>query len=62
MPLLLTRTVWLPIVIPYSALKLFVTTLYSRIPSTPNVLPVPDAALTHMCLPKMRHPAYKLFD
>src|SRR5438093_5764403 len=42
-PLLLTRIIWLPIAIPYSALKALVTTLYLRIPSTPSVVPASEA-------------------
>ena len=48
-PLLaLTITTWLPIVCPYSALNEFVTTLYSRMPSRPSVVPAAEIAAPPM--------------
>jgi len=42
-PPFVTITTWLPIVMPYSALKELVITRYSRIPSIPSVLPSCEA-------------------
>src|ERR1051326_4060530 len=35
-------TIWLPIVMPYSALNVLVITLYSLMPSIPSVVPAAD--------------------
>ena len=42
-PPLVTIVTWLPMVMPYSALKELVITRYSRTPSSPSVLPSWDA-------------------
>ena len=53
MPLLLTITIWLPMAMPYSALKELVMMRNSRMPSTPWVellieAEVPPAKLTRL--------------
>src|SRR5438552_14761706 len=61
-PFLLTITVWLPITIPYSALNALVTTLYSRMPSTPNVVPASDAVAAAAAFIIGAPSSVKLFD
>src|SRR5256885_1172322 len=61
-PFLLTMTVWLPIAIPYSALNALVTTLYSRMPSTPSVVPASEAAAAPPALTIGAPSSVKLFD
>ena len=56
-PLLVTRVTWLPMFKPYSALKEFVTTRYSRMPSTPSEfsleLEAPVLCKSFMMVPSM---------
>ena len=61
-PFLLTMTVWLPIIKPYSALNALVTTLYSRMPSTPNVVLDSEADEPPDPFTVMAPSSMKLFD
>jgi hypothetical protein len=61
-PPLLTIMVWLPIIMPYSALKELVTTWYSLIPSAPMVVELMEEAFRAYALFMTAPSRRKLFE
>src|ERR1700674_1262115 len=61
-PPLLVMTVWLPIVTPYSAPNMSVTTRYSRMPSTPSVFPPGEAELAPCWFTRLVPSSVMLFE